>query len=164
MLDWIFTATGVAFTIGRYVIRYRDQKRLYGDDLVHFLALLCGLGSVICMQLVLSIGSTLQSGGFGAGPPPPSLIVEFLRLQSAQSVLFFSCIYFIKGALLLFYKHLFGSNETFVRLWWVVSLFTLASYVTSVVGSITLCGPASQLGNIGMPAKVRFGITMANPL
>ena len=147
---------GIGFTIGRYVIRYRDQKRLFSDDLVHFMALICSIGSCISLQLVISVGTSLQDDSFSGGPPSPSLIVEFLRLQAAQSVLFFSCIYFVKAAFLLFYRQLFASNETFIRAWWLVCLFTVASYVASVTGSITLCGPASQLSNLGLYFESRF--------
>jgi hypothetical protein len=114
------------------------------------------------MQILLGLAQGLENG-FEA-VPSPAILIEFLQIQSAQSILFFSCVYSIKAAFLAFYRQLFGSNEWFIRAWWLVSAFTIASYIASITGSITLCGPAQDLGSLSMLPKHEIKIILANHL
>jgi len=64
----------------------------------------------------------------------------YLRLIFISTLLSWSILWSIKLSLLLLYKRLMRGLPAQLRWWWVVFVFTIATYVFSIVTTFTSCG------------------------
>ena len=76
-------------------------------------------------------------------------ISVFLRLNVAAILLSWCCLYAIKVSFLLLYRQIFQVSKGFIRAWWITSIIVFVTFWILFAGTITKCGTASDLGDIG---------------
>jgi len=145
----VFTGLAVLLTIGRLWIRYRIIRSPYWDDIAHVLALLLliaqvsiisSAGPLIYQLLKLETGKTQKQPNTGL----------YIRLDVAAILFAWSCLFAVKIAFLLFYRHLFQVSRRFIQSWWIVFIIVALTYCILITGSLTECGSPSDLGDVGM--------------
>ena len=86
-------------------------------------------------------GDTIVTGGIQL-----SLI---LRLNVAAILFSWCCLYAVKVSFLLLYRQIFQVSEGFIRAWWITFIAVFATFWILFAGTLTKCGAASDLGDIG---------------
>lgn len=87
--------------------------------------------------------------------------LAILKVRVVVSVLFWVCLYSVKGSFLLLYRIIFVVSNRFRFLWWSSTVFTIATFWVCLAGELTTCGPAHKLLNIGTSQK-EYKIPIAN--
>ena len=138
MVTWVFTGAAIVLTAGRYAIRLKILKKpLKADDYAHGLALVSLVGYVSTYMAKSSLDYSWIAG-LGEQPSDPDLI-RYVHLEVAVALLFFIVIYLVKIAFLLFYRFLFGIDQTFMRIWWTVSVFTGVTFLINFTSVFWAC-------------------------
>ena len=136
MVTWVFTGAAIVLSAGRYAIRLKILKKpLRADDYVHGLALVFLVGYVSTYSLEYS---WIAGAGLGEQLSNADMI-RYIHLWVAVILLFLIVIYLVKSAFLLFYRFLFSIDETFMRIWWTVSVFTGATFLINFTSVFWLC-------------------------
>ena len=147
------TGVGVILTAGRYVIRRRLMGGLAWDDLTHGLAVATLLGYVAmytaAFPVVYDVGSWTSPEKSQTQPPSDSELLQFFRSMVAVSILLWACIYLIKLSFLLLYHKLFGVSQRFTRVWWIVTIFTLMTFLACILATLWICDTPAQLFVLG---------------
>ena len=169
-VSWAFIGISTCATVGRYAIRYHDDRRFKWDDATHFIAFCFMFANVMVYQVTFD---ALYSDTLRAPFPVPSVIepadeVHLFWLSIAQCMVGFLCLIFVKLSFLLYYHQIFKSSSTFKKWWWAVLAFALVSYGVDLAGCLTVCGPVQQLGNF-TPSKLlgndmQMGVITADQL
>jgi len=149
---WTLTGLCIFLTAGRYAIRFKVSLRFYKDDVVH----LCALGWLIIFcsitqALFIPTKIMLRSLEVPVAEPPPAVISEFCRLQTAQGATFYLLHWSVKLAFLLFYRELFWISRVFIRAWWCVAVFVLLGLAVAIAGIMTQRGPIKRMDD---PSKL----------
>ncbi|KAI9055915.1 hypothetical protein LZ554_000851 [Drepanopeziza brunnea f. sp. 'monogermtubi'] len=148
MLWTIYTAA-ISVTVLRLAIRYFQMKRLLWDDafaifgLISFTVMVI-LAELMCEKIYVTI--TFTEGG--SLPPKYTKtkqitdnIIEQLLMQFYFMMLFWTTLWSIKGSFLMFYRRLFTGTDGYMKWWWGVVAFTIATYIASVLTNIMTCLP-----------------------
>ena len=116
------------------------MKSLKADDYVHGLALLFLIGFVSTYTVELPLVYAIESWSLGLGDQPSERdLTRFFRFDITIEFLFWIVNYLVKFAFLLFYKFLFGVSKSFMRAWWVVSVFTLLTFLICFLSIFWCC-------------------------
>ena len=146
MITWVFTGAAIVLSAGRYAIRLKILKKpLKADDYVHGLALVFLVGYVSTYSLEYS---WIAGAGLGE-QPSDSVLLRYVHLDFAVALLFWIVIYLVKSTFLLLYRFLFGIDETFVRIWWTVSVFTGLTFLINFTSVFWLCEAPRHLFVLG---------------
>ena len=146
MVTWVFTGAAIVLSAGRYAIRLKILKKpLKADDYVHGLALVFLVGCVSTYSLEYS-----WIAGEGLGEQPSdSDTIRYLHLEVAVVLLFWIVIYLVKSTFLLLYRSLFSIDETFMRIWWTVSVFTGVTFLINSTAVFWECEAPRHLFVLG---------------
>ena len=146
MVTWVFTGAAIVLSAGRYAIRLKILKKsLKADDYVHGLALVFLLGYVSTYSREYS---WVAGAGLGEQHSDADMI-GYIHLWVALALLFWIVIYLVKIAFLLFYRFLFGIDETFMRIWWTVSVLTGATFLINFTSVFWACEAPRHLFVLG---------------
>ena len=149
MVAWVFTGAAFALTAGRYAIRLKILKKpLKADDYVHGLALVFLVGFVPTYIAKTSLEYSWIAADLELHPSDPDMI-RYFHIQVAVALLFWIVVYLVKSAFLLFYRFLFSIDETFMRIWWFVTLFTGVTFLINFTSVFWLCGAPRHLFALG---------------
>ena len=111
------------------------------------------LASNIIFTLFFPLGyrlSAIAAGELSVSPDTViALNVKSLKYTFVIRLVFWTCLWAAKGAFLALYWQLFKPSRSFVRVWWLVVVFTIITYFICVAGTLTACGSASSLFNLG---------------
>lgn len=77
------------------------------------------------------------------------VLSRYLRLQIAVSLLFWTVIYLVKFAFLLFYRFLFGVSKSFMQAWWTVSIITVLTFLICLLSVFWACEAPQHLFVLG---------------
>lgn len=126
------------------------MKSFKADDYVHGLALvfLVGYVSTYTVMFPLNYSVEFWVAGFGEQPSERDLS-RYFRLEVAVSLLFWIVIYLVKFAFLLFYRFLFGVSKPFMRAWWVVSGFSVLTFLICFLSVFWACEAPQHLFVLG---------------
>ena len=115
---------GVAFSIGRYAIRYSIRKSFYWDDLFHGVATLA-----LIAYIPLQEGDKLAI----------SQLEEWLVYMS-QVLVFILGLWSVKFSFLFFLRLIFWVNRAFMTAWYVVAATTFLLFWIPVGLALPRCG------------------------
>ena len=157
VLAWVFTGSGVALTAGRYIIRLKTVKSFKADDYVHGLAVFVLLCYVSTYTVMFPLNYSVEFWIAGTGKPPPeSDVRRYFHLEIAVSTQFWVVIYLVKLAFLLFYRSIFGVSQLFMKAWWLVTVFTLLTFLTNFITVFWACEAPRHLFVLGMSSKPKL--------
>jgi len=138
-LMWTLTAVAILLSFGRYWIRYTYVSALEVSDGFHFVALLL----LIAISIQYTAGfPNLNKISFPDpnNPPTGADLNLYQHLAVSASCIWFIAIYCVKFSFLFFYRTVFGVSKKFMRVWWVVLVFTILSLAASLAMELTTCG------------------------
>ncbi|KAK8039717.1 hypothetical protein PG993_008128 [Apiospora rasikravindrae] len=146
---WSLTGVAVLLVVARLSIRLRySHRRLLADDYLAILALFILIGNSAVMTLMsASMYEVIAVSAGAVAPPPPSFLDDatyYLELQFASTVLFWSCLWAVKGCFLVLFGRLARPLKWPRRAWIAIVVFTVAAYCASIVTYPLVC-PSLQL-------------------
>lgn len=132
------------FTFLRCFIRWRQNGRLFPDDIFIILAWLTLLtNSILQTQQMdaLMYNVYLMAGRISLDDPNLVFYTEQLtRWEFPIITLFWTVLWLVKANFLAMFYQLVRPITFYRRLWYCVSVFTFLAYVGSVVASTMTCG------------------------
>jgi hypothetical protein len=99
-IAWTLTSISLLLTLGRYYLHWNKNKHLGFDDHFNGLALIFLFGSMITYQLAMPIHQALVTG---SKSPRELDLAFYLRLNTANGLLFFCTLYAVKASFLALY-------------------------------------------------------------
>ncbi|KAK7948897.1 uncharacterized protein PG986_009783 [Apiospora aurea] len=146
---WSLTSIAALLVAARICIRLRySHRRLFADDYLAILALLLLISNSVVMTLMCPTMYEVIDVSAGAMVPPPPTFLDdaayYLELQFASTVLFWSCLWAVKGCFLVFFGRLARPLKWPRRAWIAIVVFTVAAYCASIVTYPLVC-PSLQL-------------------
>ncbi len=118
------------------IVRIRFSRRLFSDDYFCLLALSILIANSIVTQLMAPPMYKLLDVATQRATPGPVFMERttfYLKCQFASTVLFWSCLWAVKGCFLAFFYRLTNQTRWPRVLWWVVVIITSLSYAGSIV-------------------------------
>jgi hypothetical protein len=147
VLIWVELLACLIFVALRTWVQYTNSKRLFSNDYLIFLALVCHIGAVATCQgaIPYMYGIERLKLIVMAGGQPALDMVEsaeiFLRYQFALLFLLWTTLHSVKFSLLIFFWRLFDSVQTRVRTFWYVMLvITASTYIVTIFIQLFACG------------------------
>lgn len=138
---WTFASVAIILTIGRLIIHWRKNKRYIWDDALNGLALITLLAFCSTYQVYGPEKYDMQLYDAGVAVKKPILDTNSKRLKcfnDATIVLFWCVIHFVKFSFLALYWTLFELSRKFRVAWWVVTVYTVMSFLATVLWSPVL--------------------------
>lgn len=133
---WSLCGFCILLVSARLAIHLKFSRRLWIDDAFTVLALFILIANTIVTTLMapplyeillLSAGLLIPDAGF------MDRATFYLKCQFASTVLFWSCLWAVKGCFLAFFWRLTNQLTWPRRAWWVVAVITVLSYIGSVI-------------------------------
>ena len=160
---WGGVVTWFLFVTTRLVIRWTTFRRFYFDDAFVIFAWVLALGPAIDWQLVswkMYQFNSITSGRLWPSPPDFITAIEsYFEGSLAAWVFYYSSLWPVKVAFLLFLRRLSQNVTGQTILWWFVCGFTVATYLICV-GDIQyscLVSPLPKLlATCSSDANIRF--------
>lgn len=141
-MTWMSTAFSVAFTLGRYLIRYYKSKQMGWDDILNGIAVLFLLGFLGTWQIIGPplYQQQLFQQGLTSTEPPALDSHTILSVGIANSLLFWCTIYCVKSSFLALYWIIFNVSDSFRIAWWLVTAYTVVAFFITFVMTFRKCG------------------------
>src|SRR2546430_2021528 len=129
-MAWTTTAIALLFTFGRFIIHWRSRKRLGWDDLLNGIAVIFLLAFVGTWQAFTPAEYQAQLYSMGLDNAKPVVHKElFMKFNVANAILFWCCIYCVKGSFLALYWSIFKVSNGFRVAWWLALLYNVSSFL-----------------------------------
>ena len=103
------------------------------DDMFNVLALLSLIGYFATWEYTNTIEDPVIS----------------LRLELAEDMLFWTCLYLVKATFLALIHSIFNISVKFRKAWWAVTLYTFIAFWPVVLSELWQCGAPSDYANPG---------------
>jgi hypothetical protein len=152
---WVLFGAATAFFISRIAIRTKFTGRIWVDDVLAGLALLCLFtDAMIITYMADSMYKTLLLTNL-AVPKPKSptnktnltnttsvfmkrenifdTVSYFMKLQFAETIIFWTCLWLVKASFLAFFHRLTNNLRLYIRAWWCIVIFTAIAYIISMI-------------------------------
>ena len=132
---WGGTVLSSIFLMIRVAARWKHFHRLYVDDALVALAWLMVLTTTSLWQVQAEHLYQLISVITGKLIPPPSIKEDtehYLKAVVGVYMLFYSTLWTVKLAFLLFFRRLSENVAGQQKLWWGVTAFTVATYIVCI--------------------------------
>jgi hypothetical protein len=144
------TAAGM-LTVGRFIIHWRKNHKLRWDDWFNALALVFLVAQIIIFEIYVPVeyNAILYSKGLSKRPPTQLEAIRDMKLNIADIILFFCTIYSVKASFLALYWQIFEVSSRFRIAWFSLLVYTVISFIVSVVTVFTRCGSARYFANLG---------------
>ena len=150
VVTWTLAGISLLLTAGRYRIRLRTIKTLRWDDGLHGLAAVVLIAYLAVYMIQIAPARAIASWISGLSPePPPKSLEQLFRLKLTTTFLLYTNLYLIKGAFLVFYRELFGVRKSFVKVWWIVVIFTTITFILNILPLFWFCGSPQTLSHLG---------------
>ena len=160
---WVSTSLAILFVGLRSICRYHISHRISTDDLLVYFALSCLLSMAVMYTIVAQTMFTLDALATGRALPPADLLEEgafYLKCQFAIILLFWTTLWAVKVAILMFYKNLFNRLPKQMTLWWAVLFMVLVLYLGCWGSQLASCAPISGYFVLG---RLRIGMLNSMP-
>lgn len=140
------------FTLLRLGVRLFHIKKLHADDFLAIAGVCCLIILACLNQYQSPVIYALISASKGEVLPPPydtqlglglGLVYQ-AKLQFAFMIVFWTSLWCIKFSFLLFYHNLFVGIQGYMRWWWGVVIFSIMTYVASLLTLFLSCLPFRQ--------------------
>lgn len=121
--------------------------KLDWDDFTHGLAVCMLLGFASTYTASFARDYTIELWVFeGVGQWPSNSEFElYSRSVLAVSLQFWLCLYLVKLSFLLLYWRIFGISQNFMKVWWIVAIFTLVTFLVNFLAPLWSCNTPAQL-------------------
>ena len=150
---WSLVGLAIIFTAMRTWIRFHVSGRLAVDDGFVFFALACLIIMAILYTLITDIIFEIVAIIDGRTKPSPGFMERgtfFLKCQFAIILLFWTTLWSVKGAFLMYYKNLFKGLQSYLhKIWWAVTIFTILTYLGCWATQLASCEPISTYFTLG---------------
>jgi len=148
-IAWTLCSVAIVVTAGRYWIRYHRLGKLQWDDHLNGLALLLLIGFVATYQAYLPIQYDLELAALGLSDDVPSRDqqVMLLKIQLANELIFWFCIYAVKYSFLATYWAIFNVSAAFRRAWFALTAYTTLSLLLILPANGWQCGNPADYAN-----------------
>jgi len=159
-VNWALTGIAGVLTIGRFVIRGYNSRRLFWDDLVHLLAF---VALVIHGALSVADGNDRVAIDHAKQEKTPASVLlglyqRLAHVSAANNCFLYSVFWLVKIGFLLFYYRLFNISRNFRKAWWAVLAFTFLTYWVPIGGVISICGQSHTLADYGESPRQCHGL------
>lgn len=141
-VTWALFGVALIFYCARIAVRLRIWRRLYIDDAWGTLALVLLLAMSVVFTLACPPMYALLHVGAGMQEPGPTFFADssyYLKLQFALTMLFWSCLWAVKGCFLAFFYRLTTGVQYCRIAWWVTVVITVLSYAGCVLSYPLSC-------------------------
>ncbi|RDL32400.1 uncharacterized protein BP5553_08856 [Venustampulla echinocandica] len=159
---WTLFAVSSILFIVRTIIKLKVLRKLSIDDALFTLGylLLVGLSVLSTNMVPWWFSHTLMLYGHAARPDNYFLkyMVPKMKVQYGVHMLYWSCLYAIKGSFLAFFHRLTGGLQTPRKILWVLIGFTFLTYLSFIFSLIMVC--PSMNFQCGEPGIKRSMISM----
>lgn len=147
-MAWTTTIIALLFTLGRFIIHYRNRKRLGWDDILNGIAAIFMLAFIGTWQSFVPAEYQAQLYSMGLSDAKPVVHKElFQRFNLANAILFWCCIYSVKASFLALYWSIFEVSSGFRIAWVLSSIYIGASFVATILVRIWVCGHPKDVFN-----------------
>ncbi|KAK4448717.1 hypothetical protein QBC34DRAFT_485402 [Podospora aff. communis PSN243] len=159
-LVWTCFSVAAVLVVLRTVTRLKyTVRRLTGEDYCMFVALAALLTQ--CTLETIQLPSLFHITAVLAGTIPLSaeLITQteqYLRLEFAIIILFWSVLWCVKASFLALYFKLFRELVLYRRVWYLLASFTALAYGGCVITLCLSCGHISNFFKFGQCAKAEY--------
>lgn len=133
---WSLCAVAIIFVAARISVRIAYFQRLSGDDYFCLLGLALLIGNSIVMQLMSPPMFDILEVSNGLKTPGVDFMKNsslYLKLQFANTILFWSILWAVKGCFLAFFRRLTNQTKYPRIAWWVVATITVLAYIGSII-------------------------------
>jgi hypothetical protein len=133
---------GTLFIIARFTIRTIKHRFFVGEEILISLGWACMVAACSCYIVVAPAIfriSAVERGDLQLYETFPKDVELGRRIYFTNAVLFFSCIWSVKCALLLQCKRLVERQRIYIIVWWSIMTFTLLSFVGAVITVLVSC-------------------------
>ena len=145
---WSGTMLAASLTVLRTLLQYKHNERLYLNDYLITLALLFQLAlSILYTVFAPLMYEVVAIAAFGARQTTSfgHHHVQYVKFSFAADALFLAAAWTVKLAMLAFFWRLLKSVRTKARvLWWVMSSFTIATWIVSACMQNLACVPLNE--------------------
>ena len=140
---WALSGIGFAFLAARLVIRSKVYGRLFVDDGMAILAMICLLTTDIVKTTMLSRTYAIQEVQINHHAEPShyqAIADSYAKYQWADTYISFTGIWAVKGSFLAYYDDLTKRLSSFRRAWWATIVFTILTYIGNLFAYAFLDG------------------------
>lgn len=156
MVVWLGFGIATVLTAFRLYVRRIRLGKWFWDDAFHLL----GWGLLLASAALLTNFSSILYRVRGVTTGGTALTIDFLqndvplyiRFEWVQILLFWSTLWSVKFAFLLFYRRFFTGLTSHMIAWWIVLAFTTASYLCTTIPFLFVCGSPKEYFEIGTAA------------
>ena len=158
VLVWLGTVLAAFLTALRTWLQYKHNETLYLNDYLITLAFLFQLALSILYTVFAPLMYVIAAvTAFGAVPTPSfgRHHVQYLKFSFVADAIFLTVVWIVKLAILAFFWRLLKSVRTKARVfWWVMSSFTVATWIVSFFMQNLACVPLNETFTPGTPPVV----------
>jgi hypothetical protein len=157
---------GIAFLIfvSRIAVRFKTSKRLFLDDAFALLAILCLCANGVIVTIMLpTMYITIRMAKMGSKREAPPFdafasLTFFLKMQFAQSFIYWTCLWAVKASFLAFFKRLTTNLKGHIIAWWTIVAITVLGYAGSVISYPVSCASFQPCKTLP-PMRQEFSLT-----
>ncbi|KAI9770711.1 MAG: hypothetical protein M1840_002961 [Geoglossum simile] len=142
VIIWTMIGVNILFVIARTFARYVKLRKLQLEDIMMFLALAFFLSMAGVYLLVLPPLYRVIDVSAGTKPLYPMFFKDaYLIIKGffATTMLFWATLWAVKVSLLLLFRRLMVGLTHYMRLWWMLLIFTLITFGGCVVSEVLSC-------------------------
>ena len=138
-------------TTARIYVRFKKQRGLHADDFALFVSVvlyitMCALYIVDLPYLYAVLDYT--SGQVAITPELPHMYAEMMKINYAVTPLFWAVLWSVKVSLLLFFRRVI-QYTAWLRIWWVIFIFTTLTFVGCLVSQLLSCYSLKSFTTLG---------------
>ncbi|KAJ4294994.1 hypothetical protein N0V90_007002 [Kalmusia sp. IMI 367209] len=151
---WTLTAVAVLLTLGRFAIHWKIRKHISLCDALNGVAAFFLLAFFVSWETFFpnEYQAALDEKGAGKGAgnsvAEHKINVNFdIKMNLANSMFFWCCIYSVKASFLAMYWSIFGRDAKFKLAWAIAVVYHIAALVTTIVVRLNICGRPNDVLN-----------------
>ena len=157
-LIWLELIVCLIFVALRTWVQYfHSNNRLYSNDYLIFLALICHICAIAVCQSAIPYMYEIEKFKlvvFAGGTPTLGMIqsaTTFLPHQFALLFLLWTTLWSVKFSLLIFFWRLFDSVQTRARIfWYIMIVITASTFTITVFIQLFACGSPQNFFQLGL--------------
>ncbi|KIW06247.1 uncharacterized protein PV09_02720 [Verruconis gallopava] len=161
---WSLFGIATLFFCARILIRIKFSKRIFIDDGLAGFALICLLANATLTQIMLpSMYVAVEMEQFSASIKRAATIniigtiPHFLKYQFAETMIYWTCLWAVKGSFLAFFRRLATNVRGHLIAWWIIVIITALAYIGCVITYPVSCSDFSGIG-CTTPRNVRLAL------
>lgn len=141
----------VTITIIRVLIRLRKQSRLFADDY----ALFVGVAIYVAMAVLYIVDLPYlyafldyTSGKVELDAEIIDAYASMMKFNFAVTSFFWAVLWSVKASLLLFFRRIIKWTD-WMRVWWIIVIFTGLTFVGCIISEFTSCDSIQDFTMLG---------------